>query len=229
MRNSALLIALLFLAGCNDDPARSVKIAPRPSQPAPSVRPEPTPPTLAAPQLPQPKATRAAAAKPPATSANLFPEYCPIPAEESPGGPSSLVAKGACEFEHHSTASCEPIGDDFLVGLTRPAKGGGSLVAFLNVEQYKGPGNYENAQLFVAVQSGKTIHRWSSETVSAVVGAGEAFVALPSTRLDLEPTLVDCSTLISPSSNYLYQCAGRGEVLKAAPEVVSGKLQCAGK
>ena len=122
--------------------------------------------------------------------------------------------------------------DDFYAALTRKAKDGATLVIYLNVENYHGPGSYDGGQLFLAVQKGTVIHRWSSDTVRATVGPGQAFVTLPATRLELEPTLTDCSILIGPASNYLFQCSGLGNPKEAIPdpdEVISGKLQCAGK
>ncbi len=106
------------------------------------------------------------------------------------------------------------------------------MVAFINVEQYHGPGSYEGSQIFVALQNGTTIHRWSSDTVSTVVGPGEAFLDISKAHLELEPTLQDCSKLIGPSTGYQFQCGERGNSNPAgdkADEVVAGKLQCAGK
>ena len=138
--------------------------------------------------------------------------------------------QGPCEFQHQGLASCQAIGDDFLVALTRKAKQG-TLVTFINVEHYQGPGSYEGSQIFVAVQNGTTIHRWSSDTISTVVGPGEAFLDISKSRLELEPTLQDCSTLIGPASGYQFQCGARGFANAAGntDEIVSGKLQCAAK
>jgi len=153
---------------------------------------------------------------------------CPPPAEDSPG-PSSLIGEGPCQFEQKAQVSCEGSKDDFYAAFTRTAKNGATLVTYINVENYHGPGEYEGAQMFVALQSGTSIVRWSSDTVHATVGADEAFVDLPTTRLDAEPMLLDCSRLISASTNYQYQCAVRSATtseIMNAPEVVSGKLQC---
>jgi hypothetical protein len=117
------------------------------------------------------------------------------------------------------------------VAVTRKAKQG-TLVTFINVENYHGPGNYGGSQIFVAMQNGTTIHRWSSDTMATTVGPGEAFLNMPTTRLALEPTLKDCSSLIGPATEYQYQCGGLDYTKSAidkAEEVVSGKLQCAGK
>ena len=122
-------------------------------------------------------------------------DFCPPPAEDSTG-PSHLIANGPCGFEHRGAASCESLPDDFIVALTRKALHGSTLVIFLNVERYHGPGAYDGAQMFETVQSGTGIHRWSSDSVHATVGPGEAFVTFPETRLEEEPMLMGCTALI---------------------------------
>ncbi len=169
---------------------------------------------------------------PPPPQPNGLMEFCPPPAEDSLG-PSTVIVNGPCAFQHHGAFSCQDLVDDFYAALTRKAKNGATLVIYLNVENYHGHGGtYEGGQLFLAVQKGTVIHRWSSDTVSATVSPDESFVTLPTTRLELEPTLTDCSILIGPASNYLFQCSGLGNPKEAIPdpdEVISGKLQCAGK
>ena len=209
MKRSKIIVvaACLCFAACGDDPARSVKIIGR--APAPAIR------TVTVPAKSNP-------------SARL--EFCPPPSGESTG-PSSLAVTGPCAFEVRTAGACESIGDDFIVALTRKAKLDASLVVYLNVEHYHGPGSYDGAQMFVAAQGAKTIYRWSSDTVQATVGRNEAFVLLPRTQLDGEPVHIDCSRLIGPSTNYQYQCDGMGEAtisIDNAPEVVSGTLRCAG-
>lgn len=221
-----LLAVCLGTLGCKDDPARSVKVIERPVAPAaPAPRPVRNP---AKTTLPVPAPTRVYTKQTPVQDLNWQAEFCPPPAETA-GGPSDLTVSGPCQYKQKAQASCEGSKDDFYVAFTRQAKHGATLVTYLNVEAYHGPGTYEQAQMFIAVQSGTKILRWSSDNVNATVGPGEAFVTIPGTQLEAEPMLVDCTRLIGPSSNYQYQCALKADGASArevAPEVVSGKIQC---
>jgi len=248
MKRCGLPIMVFCLAtlACKEDPARSVKITAHPllpasTEPTPSgvpVKPAPQPlPTVAraksltqSTKITHPRLPASAAAK----SSSVVPDpsrrvdNCPPPAENSQG-PGNLVANGPCEFEHTALVSCEASKDDFYAAFTREARNGATLVTYINVEHYNGPGDYDGAQMFVALQSGTSIIRWSNDNVRATVGPGEAYVSFPITRLEAEPTLVDCTRLIGPKTNYQYQCSVRtgGEIaIDRVAEIVSGKLQC---
>ncbi len=83
--------------------------------------------------------------------------------------------------------------------------------------------------MFVAVQYRTSIYRWSSETVHATIGPNEAFVAIPTTRLEGEPMLAECTRLIGPATNYHYQCGATSSAaiaLENTAQIVSGRLQC---
>jgi hypothetical protein len=210
----------LLLGGCSDDPARAVKIISRPRAPAATVY---TPPSRSAPHA----SVSAIYTPPPGPDRNLIPEFCP--ASEEPQGPGAFILEGPCAFRHRAPVSCEATPDDFIVAVPRKSKNGAMLVIYLNVEHYHGPGVYDGAQLFVALEGGTDIYRWSNDEVRATVGPGEAFVTLGRTRLDQEPMHVVCSRLIGPESNYTYQCAASSRAnldIDAAPEIVSGKLSC---
>ena len=220
MKGAALLVITGCLAtiGCSEDPARSVKIAARPKRtaaaPAAPVSTTHTPKVSRPPRVPDP---------------GWHPDFCPPPAEGSEG-PSTFSVSGPCEFEHHGAVSCESVGDDFIVALTRKARNGATLVVYLNVEQYHGPGTYDGGQMFVAVEGGSTIYRWSSDAVKTTVGPGEAFAELHETRLEGEAMLLGCTSLIGPSTNYQYQCDSTRDAplaIDKTVEIVSGKLQCA--
>jgi len=219
--------------GCDEDPARSVKIIDR------------SPAAIAAAETPS-AAVASAAGAASTSSANTaavaataarpsakprsgwHPDACPPPPEESTG-PSNLTVKGPCAFEHRAAVICEPLGDDFIVAVSRKAANGATLVMYMNVEKYAGPGNYDEAQMFVAVQDGQSMYRWSNENVRITIGAGEAFTVLPTTRLEAEPMLVDCKRVIGPNTNYQYDCGGETNEktpLEATFEIVSGTLQC---
>lgn len=113
---------------------------------------------------------------------------------------------GACAFEHKGSFTCEALGDDLYISVSRRAAHGGTLMAFVNVEQYKGPGRYKNAQMFVSVQDKSTIYRWSSDEIDIEVGPDVEYAVLPTSRLEAEPLLVECT---GPMNNY--QCGGRGK------------------
>jgi hypothetical protein len=245
---SVLLIAACLVSlACQDDPARSVKIIDRPARlESAAAPPSPNPAKAAAvpPKQPFPVAATprrpmrlAAAPSAPVSStvtpaqspeANWIPEFCPPPADESPG-PGDLIVSGPCGLRHRAAVHCESSRDDFITAFTQNARNGATIVTYVNVEFYHGPGSYDGAQVFVAVQSATSIYRWSNDNAHAVVGPDEAFVLLPETRLMAEPMLVDCSRLIGPATNYQYQCARSTDakmVVSSPPEVLSGRLQC---
>ena len=118
---------------------------------------------------------------------------------------------GPCAFQHQGKFVCEPLADDFYISMTRKAAQGSTLMLYINVERYHGAGEYKGAQMWIAVQ------------VSLTIGPDQAFVVLPTTRLEAEPLLVDCT---GPLANY--QCGGRGDLqeLIATASVVAGTMHC---
>ncbi len=258
MKPALVAFACLVAVGCSDDPARSVKIIARQPEAAsvaasspiwqqnlaPSSSPEPCPPaankswSVACADTPSRTVKIVARRTSQATAAastsqgplqSLLPEFCPPPAEEA-SGPGNFTVNGPCEFRRQAPVACESLQDDFVVAATQKAKSGASLVIYLNVEHYHGPGDYDEAQMFVALQSGTTIRRWSNDNVHAIVGPGETFVVLPESRLDAEPARMECSRLIGPESNYQFQCAGISEsnpAIDSSVEMISGNLGCA--
>ena len=237
-RSSVLvLVACLAATGCDQDPARSVKIVPRPPAPAgsvvappgaagPSGSTDPAPPVKSVARAPA--ATGSVVAPPgaagPSSIAEWRTEACPPPPEAAPG-PSSLIVTGPCAFQHRGAFTCESLADDFYISMSRKALRGATLMVYINVENYKGPGNYDGAQIFVGVQDKTFIYRWSSDTLAITVGPDEEFAVLPTARLDAEPVLIDCT---GPMTNF--QCGGRGDLaaFESTTEVVSGTLRCEG-
>jgi len=251
MRGTRAIVAAacLVAAACDEDPARSMKIVPRPPaavSPAPvgvaSVSPAATRATEATPSgaarpVPETPAARssATAARRPATgasrsSAEVAPAAatawqqpgCPPPPEAS-SGPSAFTADGPCTFKHRGAVACEALEDDFLVTLSRKAAGGATLTVYINVENYHGPGDYRDAQIFLGVQDKFNIYRWSSDKMNITVGSGQEFVTLPATLLEAEPMFTNCT---GPITNF--QCKGRdfeADFLKTRV-VVSGTLRC---
>jgi hypothetical protein len=229
-RTFAIVISVVAL-GCDKDPARSVKFVDRSvAAAAPAAGSTGDAAASVGTAAPGTKsavvaATAVRTAKP---GPQWHPDACPPPPEDSPG-PSSLSVTGPCAFQQRGAVVCESLGDDFIVAVSRKAANGATLVAYINVEAYKGPGSYDEAQMFVAVQDGKSMYRWSNERGRVTVGPGEAFLVLPTTRLEAEPMLVDCGRVIGPETNYQYDCGGRTDVktpLETTFEVVSGRLSC---
>ncbi len=161
-----------------------------------------------------------AASRPSSTEGRI--EGCPPPPEDGPG-PSTLSVTGPCAFQHQGTFACEASADDFYVSASRKAARGATLLVYINVERYKGPGTYKDAQMYIGVQDKTSIQRWSSDKVDITIGPGEEFAVLPSTRLDAEPVLVGCS---GPMTNF--QCGGRDTTFEAPPATASGTLRCEG-
>ena len=155
------LVGCLIVFGCDEDPARSVKIIARP---AASMK-----------------------AKPPRQALSIpipdwRPNLCPPP--DPTRGSGTFVAKGACNFEQHGPVDCTSIGDDFIFNTYRPAAQGATLAIYVNVENYHGPDKYEYAQMLVSVNDLKAMYRWRSDIVNITVGEGEKFVVLEPTRLE---------------------------------------------
>ena len=158
----------------------------------------------------------------PSRSDDWRPAGCPIP-KEGGTGPSKLTVTGPCAFQHHGKFTCEALADDFYISMTRKAAEGATLMFYINIERFHGAGEYKGAQMWIGVQGKKDIYRWSSDAVAITVGPDQAFAVLPTTRLDAEPVLVDCT---GPLDNY--QCRGRGDLqeLLAIAEVVAGTMHC---
>lgn len=222
MKRSRVLAILVCLAalGCDEDPARAVKIMARPATPAP-------PPAPAVSASAAPAATNPAVAAAPSLvegppNQEWRPPGCPPPPEDS-DGPSSLAVTGPCTFQHRGSVDCESTADDFIVTMSRKAARGATLMVYINVEKYHGPGSYDGAQMFVGVQDKTAIYRWSSDEVAITVGPDEAFATLPTTKIDAEAQLTGCT---GPMTNY--QCGGYGSTSKIldTTEVVSGTLSC---
>ena len=219
LRVIAIAVCLAAVA-CDEDPARSVKVIARP----PAIPPATAP------------VTAASVTGPPSTVvppriADWRLEACPPPPEDMPGDSGKrapLVVTGPCAFEHRGAVSCESTGDDFIIAVTRKAARGARLVVYINVETYHGPGSYDHAQMFLEVEDGTSIYRWSNDNFTITVGPDETFALLPTTRLDGEPLLVNCSWQVGPKSNWLYDCAGTSDAttMEGSSEVVSGTLWC---
>jgi len=213
-RSTVIAIVMCWGAvACDQDPARSVKIVARPPASASAAA---VPPDTATP--------------PRLTEWRL--EACPPPPEDLPGPSAArapLAVTGPCAFEHRGAVSCESTGDDFIIAFTRKAGRGATLVIYLNVETYHGPGSYDGAQMFVEVEDGTSIYRWSNDNFPITVGPGEKFAVLATTaRLDAEPLLVNCAGRVGPQSNWLYDCEGRSDAsaIENTTEAVSGTLWC---
>ena len=158
-----LVIVCIALLGCEADPARSVKIVARP--------------------IPAVDSTAGGGW---GAEYQWRPELCPPPPEPS-GGPSTLVATGACAFRQQGTMECTSTEDDFILQMTRPAAREANLLIYVNVDKYHGPGTYDGAEMLVGVQEGEQNFRWFSDALHVTVGPGEKFAELSPARLEALP------------------------------------------
>ncbi len=222
------VVACLITVGCGKDPARNVKIA-APPPPTTTASPSVSPAKPAVPDPDPPRPTDSIVHRAPTPGLVLpphdaawRPDGCPPPPEDG-SGPDLFTVTGPCKFEHRTPVACESLADDFLMTMSRPGAHGSTVMVYINVEHYSGPGNYDGTQMFVGVQDKTNIYRWSSDDMKITVGAGEAFAVVPATTLTAEPLLVQCT---GPMNNY--QCAARKEAtaIEGTVEVVSGTLRC---
>ena len=114
------------------------------------------------------------------------PELCPPPPEPA-GGPGTLVASGACAFRQQGAVGCTTLPDDLILETSRPAARGATLIIYVNVEKYHGPGKYEDGQMLVSVQDAIGLYRWRSDSVRVTVGEDGRFADLETTRLESLP------------------------------------------
>jgi hypothetical protein len=152
------VVAIAALVACKPDPAKAVKIVDKGvGTPAPQ------------------------AALPPWQDSNC--NLAPEPA----GGKSTFVAKGPCSFTHTGTAKCRSLTDDSYALFLRNASGEATVAVYINTEQYKGAGNYTNAQITMTYQNGTNFYYWSSDSVHVTIPQGEGSVILPENKLEAEP------------------------------------------
>jgi hypothetical protein len=91
---------------------------------------------------------------------------------------SDLAISGACTLQELDAVSCTIAIDDFYAVLHRTLGDGRDLYLTLNVETYHGPGSFHNAQLYVEVEGGGVLARWTNLDVKATVANG-GMVTLP--------------------------------------------------
>jgi hypothetical protein len=165
------IVAVVLLVACKPDPAKSVKIVDK------GVG---TPP-------PQ-------AALPPWQDSN-----CNL-APEPKKGASTFVAKGPCSFTHTGNAKCRSMTDDMYALFLRKAAGENTVAVYLNAEQFKGAGDYTDAQMTLTFKNGVNFYYWSSDSVHVTVSPDKDSVVLPENTLVAEPpntgTVVVSGTLI---------------------------------
>lgn len=99
------------------------------------------------------------------------------------GNPKShLVFSGPCTFTEVAGVSCVRKIDDFYVYIRHELPDNGSLVININVEKYKGPGDYTNAtQVNMEVARGINLYPWAQLTTSSTVDEDGRHVHLQAT------------------------------------------------
>ena len=161
------ILACIAVVACDKDPASKIKIAARPNVAANPATPKWTP---------------------------FKPELCNV-APSDTAGTSNFSAKGPCSFTHNADQKCRRTVDDFYVSILRTGPGVATVATYVNVESYKGPGVYDNAELFLTVQDGTAYYHWSAESVAITVGPQEKYVELGTVRLDAEPPNTGTETI----------------------------------
>ncbi|HUQ20413.1 MAG TPA: hypothetical protein VM099_12440 [Gemmatimonadaceae bacterium] len=167
----ATLCCSAFVA-CDRDPASKVKIIDRPP------------------------AAVAVSSDSSATGANAQDAFKPPPpfqstmcnvAPETAKGHTTFVAEGPCSFKHTADVKCRAVADDFHTVMLRQGPGEATVSVYLNVESYKGAGNYVDGQMFLTVQNKEAYYHWGSDSVHTVVSNGLKYVDVKPTRLVAEP------------------------------------------
>jgi hypothetical protein len=92
----------------------------------------------------------------------------PLPKE----GPSSLQLEGECTFQLKGAFRCRAVTDDFYIFFKEPLQDGSNFFFYVNVEHYKGSGDYtDSAEVDVHIHGGENFYRWSSAHASVKVDA----------------------------------------------------------
>jgi hypothetical protein len=160
---------ILTMIACDADPASKVKVIERPP--------------------------RAVAIGHDSASASIYnwtppppfkPELCNVQPEKEKGQ-TTFVANGPCSFRHQANVKCRAALDDFHTVMLRYGPGEATVAVYLNIEFYKGAGNYEGGQMFLTVQDKSAYYHWGSDSVKTTVGPGIKYVDIPPTRLEAEP------------------------------------------
>ena len=199
----------VFMTSCEEDPARKVKVDSHPAVVPPPVVTSVVTNPPDDPSLADPK--------------KLL-EFCPSIFEKALE-PDIFLASGPCALQQRDPVLCNSLQDDFLVAFTRNMEHDATLVVYMNVEFYHGPGSYNHVEMFETLQHGENIYRWSNDVGQATVGPREAYISLPKVQLEAEPMLFNCTNTLGPATNYQFQCGRRGPAMLASV-VFSGKLQC---
>jgi hypothetical protein len=113
-------------------------------------------------------------------------ELCNV-APETTTGHTTFVADGPCSFKHMADVKCRAIADDFHTIILRQGPGEATVSVYLNIESYKGAGEYVDGQMFLTVQNKDAYYHWGSDSVHTSVPADFRYVDLHKTRLEAEP------------------------------------------
>ena len=199
MRVLAVAALVGALAGCSgsSDPLAGLDLPS--SSAAPVTPPHNAPARQAARHHPGPGATTPVVGAPSAPIATTAPApapqivkpvpvVCP-PLPDSGAAGSHLVFGGACPFVETRALPCpnnpqNP--DDYYIRFTRAMKNHLTMYISINVEHFKGPGDYPGqAVIIIEIPDNSTIYEWSTNTGSATIGADRRSGSLP--RQDLPP------------------------------------------
>ena len=161
-------VAALVAVACEPDPAKQVRID---TASAPQPHRDTMPYTIIGPPIVLPPWKR---------------ENCKL-VPEATGGQSDFSATGPCAFTQTANVACRSLTDDMHALFVRKAKGEGTVSVYINVESYKGPGSYNDTQMFITYENGSSYYHWGSDSVHVTVTRGEKSVILPRNELIAEP------------------------------------------
>ena len=109
-------------------------------------------------------------------------DACPPEPDTGPAG-SDADFTGPCAFHQAGRAYCNATADDLYVVVQRSLPAGRTFALYIDVEFYKGPGDYRDAQSLLIVQEGTTLYTWSNFRTTLTVLPREAGVRLGPTDL----------------------------------------------
>ena len=150
----------------------------------------PVPSTVAVTTPPAALATVTPKLPPPPPSRPPVPLQCSPPSDEDPKAPrgSALHFSGVCSFTETSKVSCSTQPDDFIFTFSRTTPNGPKLYFSLNVEFYKGPGNYgQSVQILIEIPDNGTFYEWNTQDGRATVDSGERSGSIHNVTLPPDP------------------------------------------
>ena len=185
-----VVLAAAVTTACDEDPARSLRIARAVGAPA---------------------ATTLSAAAASHSVLRWSAAMCPSSAGTS--GPSRFLGTGACAFERRESATCVLTDDDLLMKVAGPASSDGRLTVFVIVENYNKPRGRNQAKVVVSVETAHGLFRWRTASGHVTIGPDQKFVTFAEAGLTPVPPLDEQDIVVSGT----LACASTVDAEDAAP------------